>query len=110
MKILIAGGGIGGLTAALALTQFGHDVTVLEQADSLGDVGAGLQISPNGMKVFEALGLSDRIAENAFQPEGIEMRLGQSGRVVFDIPLGLAAADRWADPISTCTGQTWSRH
>ena len=98
MKILVAGGGIGGLTAALALTQFGHDVTVLEQADSLGEVGAGLQISPNGMKVFEALGLSDRIAENAFQPEGIEMRLGQSGQVVFDIPLGLAAADRWGGP------------
>ena len=98
MNILIAGGGIGGLTAALALTQFGHDVTILEQADSLGEVGAGLQISPNGMKVFEALGLSDRIAATAFQPEGIEMRLGKSGRVVFDIPLGLAAADRWGAP------------
>lgn len=98
MKILIAGGGIGGLTAALALTQFGHDVTILEQAGSLGDVGAGLQISPNGMKVFEALGMADRIAATAFQPEGIEMRLGRSGRIVFDIPLGLAASDRWGAP------------
>tara|TARA_R110000787_G_scaffold14647_1_gene45024 strand:- start:5786 stop:6991 length:1206 start_codon:yes stop_codon:yes gene_type:complete len=98
MKILIAGGGIGGLTAALALTQFGHDVVVLEQAEALGEVGAGLQISPNGMKVFEALGMSDRIAANAFQPEGIELRMGRSGRVVFDIPLGLSAADRWGAP------------
>ena len=98
MKILIAGGGIGGLTAALALTQFGHDVTILEQAEALGEVGAGLQISPNGMKVFEALGMADRIAATAFQPEGIEMRLGRSGRIVFDIPLGLAAADRWGAP------------
>ena len=63
-----------------------------------GGIGAGLQISPNGMKVFEALGMSDRIAANAFQPEGIELRMGRSGRVVFDIPLGLSAADRWGAP------------
>ncbi|KCZ93281.1 FAD-dependent monooxygenase [Hyphomonas johnsonii] len=98
MKIIVAGGGIGGLTAALALIQFGHDVTVLEQADAIGEIGAGLQVSPNGMRVIEALGLSDRLTAVAFQPEGIELRMGRSGRVVFDVPLGLAAEERWGAP------------
>ena len=52
MKILIAGGGIAGLTAALCFAEDGHDVTVLEQASAFSEVGAGLQIGPNGMRVM----------------------------------------------------------
>ena len=59
MKVLITGGGIGGLTAALCCLHFGHDVLVFEQVSAISDVGAGIQIPPNAMKVFEALGYAD---------------------------------------------------
>ena len=55
MKILISGGGIGGLTAALCFLHHGAEVTVLEQAPELGQVGAGIQIPPNAMKVYHLL-------------------------------------------------------
>ena len=98
MKVLIAGGGIGGLTAALCCLHFGHDVTVFEQAAELGEVGAGIQIPPNAMKVFEALGIDNVIAENAFRPEFIEARMGESGRPIFTIPLAQQAIDMWGSP------------
>ena len=79
---LIAGGGIGGLTAALCLARAGWTVDVYEAADALTEVGAGLQLSPNAMKVFDTLGLSGEIAERGFAPEALELRLGQSGRRV----------------------------
>jgi salicylate hydroxylase len=103
MKVFIAGGGIGGLTAALACAHFGHDVTVFEQADRLGEVGAGIQIPPNAMKVFRALGIADRITRNAVQPHAIEIKMGRSGRAVFSVPLvsgaGIdVAAQTWGAP------------
>jgi len=98
MKIIISGGGIGGLTAALCCLHHGHEVTVLEQAPDLGEVGAGLQISPNAMKVFEALGLAERLADAGFRPQGIEGRMGVSGMRLFSFALGDAAVKRWGSP------------
>ena len=98
MKAVIAGGGIGGLTAALCLDHFGIDTVVLEAAPELGEVGAGIQISPNAMKVFEALGLDAALAEQAFRPEGIELRMGISGRKLIRTPLGDVAQARWGSP------------
>lgn len=98
MKAIIAGGGIGGMTAALAFRHFGWDVEVHERAPELGEVGAGIQISPNGMKVLRKLGLADRVAENAFEPEALEMRMGRSGRPIFRVPVGDAAVARWGAP------------
>jgi len=98
VKVLIAGGGIGGLTVALCCLHFGHEVTVFEQATTLGDVGAGIQLPPNAMKVFEALELTDIITESAFRPEAIEARMGESGRHVFKIPLAQQAIERWGSP------------
>ena len=95
MKVLIAGGGIGGLTAALCCHHFGHDVTVFEQASELTEIGAGLQVPPNAMKVFEALGIDKAIAQKAFRPHAIEARMGVSGRSIFTIPLGQSAAKMW---------------
>lgn len=98
MKVIIVGGGIGGLTTALCCLHHGHDVTVLEKASQISEVGAGLQISPNAMKVFEALGGEDLIAQNAFRPEAIEARMGVSGRTVFTIPLAEASVEQWGSP------------
>lgn len=103
MKVLIAGGGIGGLTAALACAHFGHEVTVFEQADRLDEVGAGIQIPPNAMKVFRALGIAERITRDAVQPRAIEIKMGRSGRSVFSVPLVTragtdVAAQTWGAP------------
>ena len=61
-KILIAGGGIGGMTAAGLLLQAGHDVEVFEQAPALGEVGAGVQVSANATHVLRHLGVLDQLA------------------------------------------------
>ena len=97
-KAIIVGGGIGGLTAALAFHAFGWKVEVLERASELSEVGAGIQISPNGMKVFRALGVEDRIAKIAFQPEALEMRFGKSGKQIFRIEARQAIIERWGAP------------
>jgi len=98
MKILIVGGGIGGLTSALCCHHFGHEVTVFEQAKTILDIGAGIQIPPNAMKVFEALGIDNDIAKNAFRPEAVEARMGESGRNIFEIPLAEYAIKKWGSP------------
>lgn len=98
MKILISGGGIGGLAAALCFLHHGAEVTVLEQAPELGEVGAGIQIPPNAMKVFAALGLDAALAETAFRPLAIEARMGRSGLELFHIPLAEYAVKRWGAP------------
>ena len=98
MHILIAGGGIGGLTSALCCAHFGAAVTVLEQSDQIREVGAGLQLSPNAMKVYQALGLADEIARLAFKPEALEMRLGQSGQSIFSVPITRKTEQKWGAP------------
>ena len=98
MKVLIAGGGIGGLTAALCCLHFGYEVTVFEQAREIGEVGAGIQIPPNAMHVLDALGLSEKISARAFRPEAIETRMGESGAPIFTIPLAAKAEERWGAP------------
>ena len=98
MKIIVSGAGIGGLTAALCFIQQGAEVTVLERAPELGDVGAGIQVPPNAMKVFENLGLDNELAKIAFRPEAIEARMGRSGLGLFNIPLADAAIARWGAP------------
>ncbi|MBD3769097.1 MAG: FAD-dependent monooxygenase [Rhodobacterales bacterium] len=95
MHVLVVGGGIGGLTAALALEKRGHTVTVAEQSGVISEVGAGLQLSPNAMKVLNALGVGARVMTDAFRPQAAEMRWGRSGRTVFSIPLRKAATNRW---------------
>lgn len=98
MTLIIVGGGIGGLTAALCLNHFGCDVRVLEKSSELGEAGAGIQLSPNAMKVFEALGLGDALMQVGFVPEAIELRMGQSGLGLIRAPLGETAEMRWGAP------------
>ena len=97
-RIAVVGSGIGGLAAATALAQRGAEVTVLEQAPGLGEVGAGIQIAPNGVAVLEALGLRDAAAVHASQPEAVELVDFRGGRPVARIPLGQAIVARHGRP------------
>ena len=65
MKVLIAGAGLGGLTAAACLMTRGHEVQVFEQSPELGEVGAGIQLSANSVKVMDSLGLRGQLDEAA---------------------------------------------
>ncbi|CUJ33401.1 FAD-dependent monooxygenase [Cognatishimia activa] len=94
LKIGVLGGGIGGLTAALALAQRGAQVTVLEQAEAIKEVGAGIQVSPNGFCVLRALGLGDALRAKAVKGEAVELRDYKAGRVVTRLDLGLLDADQ----------------
>jgi salicylate hydroxylase len=69
LKIVVIGAGIGGLTAAAALVQKGFEVEVYDRADELGEVGAGLQMGPNAVKVIRALGLEASYMKTASEPE-----------------------------------------
>lgn len=96
--ITVIGAGIAGLAAATALAQRGAVVTVLEQASELGEVGAGLQVGPNGISVLEALGLRDAAEPLANVPEAVILRDMLNGRQVARLPMGAAATQRWGRP------------
>ena len=81
-KILIAGAGLGGLTAASCLMKAGHDVEVYEQAPVLGEIGAGIQMSANAMHVLNDLGLGPSIAKTAVRPGAYVFRLHDTGEEI----------------------------
>ena len=87
-EVLIAGAGIGGLTAALAIARHGLPVAVFDQAERLEEAGAGIQLSPNATRVLIALGLADRIAPAIVVPTAIRLRASRSARDLAIIPLG----------------------
>ena len=89
--ITVLGGGIAGLTAAIALSRRGARVTVLEQAEAIHEVGAGLQISPNGAAVLRALGLGDDLARIGLRGEAVSLRDYAAGREVLRLDLTRAA-------------------
>jgi salicylate hydroxylase len=96
-NIIIAGAGIGGLTAALALAQRGFRAVVLDQALTLEETGAGIQLSPNAARVLIGLGLEQRLLANAVAPEAVEIRAAR-GQILARIPLGDYAEARYAAP------------
>ncbi len=97
-EALIAGGGIAGMAAALALAREGWRVTVCEEAPAPAEVGAGLQMSPNAARVLRWLGVLDAVAAQAFRPRAAEMRDGRSGARIYRAALGAAAEARWGAP------------
>ena len=100
-RILIAGAGIGGLTAALALLRRGFDVTVFEQAAALREVGAGVQISANGVRVLAALGVDAALAALSCEASGKEIRLWNSGQCWKLFDLGAESVARYGFPYYT---------
>ena len=96
--IFVAGAGIGGLTAALALANGGFRVVVLEKVARLEEVGAGLQLSPNASRVLIGLGLQERLAARAVVPEAISIMSARAGHEIIRLPLGETASLRAGAP------------
>ena len=87
LPVLIVGGGIGGLAAALALSRKGCRVRLIEQAADFKEIGAGIQLGPNVFRMFEVLGLTDAVSRLAAFPENLIMLDSTSGQEVTRIPL-----------------------
>jgi salicylate hydroxylase len=98
LEIAVVGAGIGGLAAAVALARRGARVRVFEQADALGEVGAGIQIAPNGVAVLAALGLREAAEARASVPQAVELFDFRRGRPVAGLPLGQATVARYGQP------------
>jgi salicylate hydroxylase len=96
--VLIAGGGIGGLTAALALLKRGLNVDIFEQAPELKGLGAGIQLSPNGTRALFELGLAAELNDIACQPKGKEIRLWNTGQTWNLFDLGAESIARYGFP------------
>jgi salicylate hydroxylase len=82
MKIAIVGGGIGGLTAALALSQNAHDITVFERSAGIREIGAGVQISPNAGRLLHSLGLGAAYSEISVNPQRVVLRRWEDDSII----------------------------
>src|SRR4051812_41848862 len=99
MRILVAGGGIGGLTTAIALRHHGIDALVLEQAEVMAEIGAGIQIASNAAIVLREVGLESAIRAVGVKPQSYDYRDLRSGRMLYQAPLGDEAAARYGAPM-----------
>ncbi|MEA2814771.1 MAG: 3-hydroxybenzoate 6-monooxygenase [Rhodospirillaceae bacterium] len=98
VPILVIGGGIGGIAAALALAREGHPVKVLEQARALGEIGAGIQLGPNAFAAFDALGVGERARSKAVHVDRLVMMDAVDGMPVVDMPVGETFRRRFGNP------------
>jgi 2-polyprenyl-6-methoxyphenol hydroxylase-like FAD-dependent oxidoreductase len=99
--VIVAGAGVAGLTAALAMERAGLRVTVLEQAEKLEEAGAGIQLSPNATRALESIGLGEKLKTFAGTPEALRVMAGRSGREIARIPLGNTTVRRYGAPYLT---------
>src|SRR5215813_9086931 len=98
LPVLVAGGGIGGLAAALALARRGLPVKVLEQASQIGEIGAGIQLGPNAFSAFDALGVGPRARKSAVYTERLLMMDAVDESEVANMPVGEAFRARFGNP------------
>ena len=96
--VLIVGGGIGGMAAALAFARNGISSCVLEQASKFGEIGAGIQLGPNVFRMFDYLGVREQIDEDAVRVEKLIMKDSLSAETITEVPLIGAFAERFGNP------------
>ena len=101
LEIAIAGGGIGGLAAALTLSRSGHQVQLFEKATTFDDVGAGIQLGPNATRLLHAWGLKDALRACSFSPQRLQIKSAVSSRVLGELTLGSAITARYGAPYLT---------
>src|SRR5579863_4221849 len=87
-RIALVGAGLGGLAAAIALRRQGFEVQVYEQASELAEFGAGINISPNSVKFFEAMGLAEKLHAVASEPIGLSWRDWGANEISYSLPFG----------------------
>jgi salicylate hydroxylase len=100
-QVVIAGGGIGGLAAAVACAQRDVPVQLLERTPQLSEVGAGIQIGPNVTRILQAWGLGDALAQVAAFPDRLQARDAQTGQVLGTLTLGARVQSRYGAPYAT---------
>lgn len=100
-QLLIAGGGIGGLAAALAVVRAGWEVRLFERAPTFTEVGAGIQLGPNVTRILQAWGLGDALRAVAAFPDSLRVRNALSGDELGVLPLGERALARYGAPYAT---------
>lgn len=100
-KIVIVGGGIGGMAAALACTRSGLAVRLTERTAAFGEGGAGVQLGPNSVKVLEGFGLSKQLKAVAALPHELMVRNATSGTVLGRMPLGKSMVEQYGSPYAT---------
>jgi salicylate hydroxylase len=87
-RAAVAGAGIAGLAAAIALAQRGWSVALFERNDRIEDAGAGIQLSPNATAVLDRLGLMDSLLPSLFEPRAVALHDAPSGALLNHVPLG----------------------
>ncbi len=98
MRAIVVGGGIGGLTTALSLRCQGIDVQVVEKALQLSEIGAGLKISANGMRVLREIGIAEPVCDIGVAAQAVRYHDLVSGELLWQTPLGASAAQRYGEP------------
>ena len=101
MKVAIAGGGIGGLAAVLAVSRGGSDVTLFEKAAAFAEIGAGIQLGPNVTRILQSWGLLDSLRQVASTPERLQVRSATTSGLLGELRLGQAMLDRHGAPYLT---------
>ena len=87
LDILIIGAGLGGLAAAIGILHYGHKVTVLEAAQEIGEIGAGIQVSANGTKQLIRWGLGDKLKKHATTPDVTNLRRWENGKLLTQVDM-----------------------